>query len=104
MNLCDFVNVLLSVTDRVYQDEANQEPGEYIVWTETSEKSIRADDSEAECAARINVMVYTDKPFSQIPQKLKKAWNANGIAYEDWQTVYDPVMKCREYSTFCEVT
>ena len=104
MNLREFVDVLLSVTDKVYHDEANQEPGEYIVWSEQADKSLRADDGEAEYAYRISVMIFTDKEISSLPKKLRKAFSDNGIAYEDFQTMYYPELKYRQYSTFVEVT
>lgn len=104
MNLHEFVKVLLSVTDRVYQDEANQESGEYIVWSEQADRSLRADDSEAEYGMRLSVMIFTDKPMSELPRKLRKAFSENSIAYEDFQSMYYPELKFRQYSTFVEVT
>ena len=83
MTLSEFVNVLLSVTPSVYQDEANQEPDEYIVWTLLSDKTFRADNLEAECAVRINVRIFTTRGQSEIPGKLKTALMKNDIAYSD---------------------
>lgn len=103
MTLREFKNILLTVTDKVYQDEANQEPHEYIVWSEVGDKSLRADDAEAEIAHRVNVRIFTDSPLSDLPYKLKKAFAKNDIAYEDFQTDYTPELRVRVYSTFCEV-
>jgi hypothetical protein len=103
MTLSEFVNVLLSVTPSVYQDEANQEPDEYIVWTMLSDKTFRADNLEAECAVRINVRIFTTRGQSEIPGKLKTALMKNDIAYEDFEYEYINDMKYGIYSTFCEV-
>lgn len=108
MNLRDFVNMLLSVTDKVYQDEAYEEPEEYIVWTMTADRSLRADNGESECAKRINVRIFTADPFTQLPDKLKAALNEYDIAYEDMQYQFvgetKSGLKYGIYSTFCEVT
>lgn len=103
MSLSEFVNVLLSVTRAVYQDEANQEPDEYIVWTMVSDKTFRADNLEAECGMRINVRIFTTKAKSDLPKKLKVALMKNDIAYEDLQYEFIPELKYGIYSTFCEV-
>lgn len=103
MTLSEFVNVLLSVTSAVYQDEANQEPDEYIVWTMVSDKTFRADNLEAECGMRINVRIFTTKGESELPKKLKIALMKADIAYEDFQYEYIPEQKYGIYSTFCEV-
>lgn len=103
MNLCEFKKVLLSVTDKVYHDEGFQEKGEYIVWTEVGENSLRADDSEAENAVRVNVLIFTDKEYSTLPKKLKKAFEKNDLAFEKFQSMYDSNLKFRQYSTFVEV-
>ena len=107
MNLRDFVNVLLSVTDKVYQDEAYEEPEEYIVWTLVSDKSMRADGTATESAMRINVRIFTAKAFSSLPAKLKAMFNDNDIAYEDMQYQFYKNEKTGVsygiYSTFCEV-
>lgn len=100
----EFVNVLLSVSSRVYHDDANQEAGEYIVWFETSERGLKADNGNAEESIRIAVDVYTNKEFSDIPTKLKKAFNENDIAYEYFVRDYNEDLKYCKYSTTCEVT
>lgn len=105
MNSCErFVKILLSVTDKVYQDESNQEPDEYIVWSLIGDKSYRADNSEAECALRFNVRIFSkSSDISELPKLLKKAFNKNDIAYEDFVSQYDTEYKYTIYSTFCEV-
>lgn len=103
MILSEFVNVLLGVTPSVYQDEANQEPDEYIVWTMVSDKTLRADNMETECALRINVRIFTKSGNSELPAKLKAALMKNDIAYEDFEYEYITDLKYGIYSTFCEV-
>lgn len=103
MTLSEFVNVLLSISSAVYQDEANQEPDEYIVWTVISDKTFRADNLEAEYGMRINVRIFTTKGDSDLPKKLKKALMKADIAYEDFQYEYITDLKYGIYSTFCEV-
>ena len=103
MTLSEFVNVLLCVTSAVYQDEANQEPDEYIVWTLISDKTFRADNLETECAMRINVRIFTNKGSSALPVKLKYEFMKHDIAYEDFEYEYITDLKYGIFSTFCEV-
>lgn len=107
MNLSEFVDKLLTVSEHTYQDEANQEPEEYIVWTLVSDKSMRADGTATESAMRINVRIFTARTFSSLPAKLKAMFNENDIAYEDMQYQFYKNEKTGVsygiYSTFCEV-
>lgn len=103
MTLSEFVNVLLCVTGSVYQDEANQEPDEYIVWTLISDKTFRADNLETECAMRINVRIFTNKGDSVLPVRLKYELMKHDIAYEDFEYEYITDLKYGIFSTFCEV-
>ena len=107
MNLSEFVDKLLTVSEHTYQDESWQDPDEYIVWMLTSDKSMRADGSAAESALRINVRIFTTRTFSTLPDKLKAMLHENDIAYEDMQYQYVKNEKTGVqygvYSTFCEV-
>jgi beta-glucanase (GH16 family) len=91
MKICDFVsNVLVVACPNVYHDQAFKETDEYIVWTITGKKMLRADGMRDEAAGQYYIDIYTKKEFSEIPARLEQLMDMyDEIAYDDPACSYD---------------
>ena len=103
MTQSKFVNILLSCCKATYHKEADKEPNEFIVWNEVGERSFNADNVRCEESTLIAVDFLTKEEFSQVPEKLKKAFRENEISYRGPEIIYNKDTKRTQYAYTCEV-
>lgn len=65
MTIKDFKKLLLESGVPVYHQQAHKQTGKYIVWAETSQRSLKADGATAETATVVAVDYYTDTEYDE---------------------------------------
>ncbi len=63
MTIKDFKNLLIQSGVPVYHQQAHKQINKYIVWAETSQKSLKADGATAETTAIVAVDYYTNTEY-----------------------------------------
>ena len=89
MTVFEFKDVLLQCCDAVYHIEGYEEKADFIVWAEVGARTFEADDHRAEETTLIAVDFFTKKEFSDVPNKLKQAFEEYEISYKGPDIVYD---------------
>lgn len=103
MTISIFVEILLECCAATYHLEAEKEPCEYIVWREVGTRGLRSDNQRTEEAQRIAVDLFTKKEFSEIPDKIRKAFNKHDIAYSGPEIISEPEMPFRVFAYTVEL-
>lgn len=103
MNLRDFRDLLLSVTDRVSHGEHFKDNGSYIVWHETGKIGGRAENAVSESGYRVAVDYFTKSEYDPLPDKISKLFDCNEIAADDVVIDYEPDTGYTHYAWTCEV-
>lgn len=104
MRLEKLRDLLLIVTDNVYHLEAYQETdAEYIVWQERGSHSLYGGNERCETAQKVQLDIYTDKEFSDLPERVLQILEENEVACKDPIPSYDVESKRMRYIIECEV-
>lgn len=105
MTLCEFIeDVLIKACPNVYHDKAFKEHEEYIVWTATGKKTLRADNRQVDAAGLYMIDIYTQKEFTSIPVRLEELMDKyDEIAYSDPACNYDETTEYTHYVYSVEV-
>lgn len=104
MSLQEFRDILLMVTDNVYHFEAAETTGsEYIIWQETGGRSLHGGNTRRETVKKVQIELYTDKEFSEMPERIMEVLEENDIAFGEPIPGFDPETKMLRYIIECEV-
>lgn len=103
MNLKQFRNLLLTVTDRVGHGEHFKDGGNYIVWLEVGKIGINADNSKDENGWRIAVDYFTKEEYDTLPDKISELFDKDNIAADNPVIDYEPDTGYTHYAWTCEV-
>jgi len=101
MNLKQFRDLLLTLTDDVFHYEAWDVSDNYIVWAEEMEKgSSYADDKKVNQTLTGTVDFYTSNEYSPMVTQIQNLLNENGISWklESIQYEKDPELIHYEWS------
>ena len=88
MTISKFVEILLEICPAVYHYEGFQESGDFIVWGETGETALHADNVRAEEGTIIAVDILTKKEFPEVTERLRKIYREYEIIYKGPDIVY----------------
>lgn len=103
MTILEFVNILVSCCPNTYHDKASKEKPEYIVWHEAYYQGYHADNVRIEEPKFIAVDLLTKNEFSDIPDRLRTAFEENSIAYRGPEIIYNLETDYRQFAYTCEV-
>lgn len=103
MNLKQFRNLLLTVTDRVGHGESFKDGGNYIVWHEVGRISLGAENETAEKGWRIAVDYFTKDEYDEMCDRISALFDCDDIAADDPVVDYEPDTGYTHYAWTCEV-
>ena len=103
MKISKFKQLLVSCCIATYHLEANEESEDFIVWHEVSESGLHSDNQRKSETAIIAVDYFTKKEYPEVPDKLKKTFRENGIAFRGPEIIYDQAAKRSHYAFTVEL-
>lgn len=104
MTLNQFRDVLLTVTDKVYQFEAmGDAEQEHIVWQETGGRALYGDGKRQERIGQLQVELYTKEPETPLLEMLLKALEEADVAFEEPVPDYERETGFIRHIIECEV-
>lgn len=91
MTICDFVNcILVPACPNVYHDQAFKETEEYIVWTISGKRILKADGMRSEAAGQYFIDIYSKHEFSKVPARLEQLMDMyDEVTYTEPACNYD---------------
>jgi len=105
MTLDQFRDLLLTVTDKVYRLEAQDDTtGAHIIWQETGRKYLRGDGKIVETIWQIQLDLYTPRDDTTfLSALLNTLEDCDEVAYRDPVTLYEKEPKIIHHIIDCEV-
>lgn len=103
MKISKFKQILISCCTATYHLEAHEEPEDFVVWHQVSEDGLHSDNHRTIDTAMIAVDYFTKKEYPDVPDKLKKAFRSNDIAFRGPEIIYDQTTKRSHYAYTVEL-